>query len=194
MPRDPDREAGTGTVRRRLSGARAAFGRVSSPSTGTRALQDQLYHRDLPKARRARRQPEDGPAQGRRIICACIEWSRPGQRSSSRSGRAIPARGGWSGRSQRGDLSELPELPDDSPLLPQVTSTADNCLGSECPFWADCFVVKARSERKRRWWSIITCCSPTRDQREGFGEILPVRRPRARRSAPAAGVGRAVFR
>ena len=42
------------------------------------------------------------------------------------------------------DLSELPDIPEDSPLFAQVTSTAENCLGGECPFWSECFVVQAR--------------------------------------------------
>ena len=27
-----------------------------------------------------------------------------------------------------------------------VSSTADNCLGSECPYWSECHLVKARQE------------------------------------------------
>ncbi|MFH7519300.1 ATP-dependent DNA helicase, partial [Pseudomonas syringae pv. tagetis] len=50
----------------------------------------------------------------------------------------------WSGRSEFGDIAELEGLADDSPLLPMVTSTVDNCLGTDCPFWDDCFVVRAR--------------------------------------------------
>jgi ATP-dependent DNA helicase DinG len=41
-------------------------------------------------------------------------------------------------------------LPEDSPLLPMVTQTAENLLGSECPFWSECFVVQARQRRRRR--------------------------------------------
>src|SRR5690606_41459574 len=48
------------------------------------------------------------------------------------------------GRPRMGALPELESLPEDSPLLPMVTSPADNCLGSECPFWSGCFVVQAR--------------------------------------------------
>ena len=31
-------------------------------------------------------------------------------------------------------------------MIPLVTSTRDNCLGAECPQFADCHVVRARRE------------------------------------------------
>ncbi len=45
---------------------------------------------------------------------------------------------------------------------PLVTSTNDNCLGSDCPLYKDCFVVKARKKRwtPTWWWSTITCFWP----------------------------------
>ena len=83
----------------------------------------------------------------------------------------------WSGRSQRGDLAELPELPRRQPAcLPQLTSTAENCLGSECPFWSDCFVVKARAEAQAADVVVVNHHLLLADlaiKREGFGEILP---------------------
>ena len=143
-------EAGTGTgktyaylVPALLSGERVII------STGTRALQDQLYHRDLPKVRAAlgagvRTTLLKGRAN---YLCHYRVEQAKGERFASREVAAQFQRViAWRGRTQRGDLAELPELPDDSPLLPMITSTADNCLGGECPFWSECFVAKARSE------------------------------------------------
>ena len=48
---------------------------------------------------------------------------------------------------------------EDSPLLPMVTSTADNCLGTECPFWEDCFVVQAR-QRAQAFLVPLGCVNP----------------------------------
>jgi len=82
----------------------------------------------------------------------------------------------WRGRTQRGDLAELSELPEDSPLWPQVTSTAENCLGSECPFWSECFVVKARAEAQAADLVVVNHHLLLADlaiKQEGFGEILP---------------------
>lgn len=173
-------EAGTGTgktyaylVPALLSGQRVII------STGTRALQDQLYHRDLPRVRAALGAGlKMALLKGRaNYLCLYRMEQAKGERFASREVAAQFQRVvAWSGRSQRGDLSELPELPDDSPLLPQVTSTADNCLGSECPFWSDCFVVKARSEAAAADLVVVNHHLLLADlaiKREGFGEILP---------------------
>ena len=82
----------------------------------------------------------------------------------------------WSGRTQFGDMSELDALPEDSPLLPQVTSTADNCLGTDCPFWGDCFVVQARQRAQTADIVVVNHHLLLADlalKQEGFGEILP---------------------
>src|SRR5688572_4937361 len=75
-----------------------------------------------------------------------------------------------------GDLAELEALPDDSPLLPMVTSTAENCLGSECPFWSECFVVQARQRAQSADVVVVNHHLLLADlalKQEGFGEILP---------------------
>jgi len=173
-------EAGTGTgktyaylVPALLSGQRVII------STGTRALQDQLYHRDLPKVRAALGASlKMALLKGRsNYVCLYRMEQAEGERFASRDVAAHFQRVvAWSGRSQRGDLSELPELPDDSPLLPQVTSTADNCLGGDCPFWSECFVVKARAEAQAADLVVVNHHLLLADlaiKREGFGEILP---------------------
>ncbi|CAN5227127.1 ATP-dependent DNA helicase [soil metagenome] len=173
-------EAGTGTgktyaylVPALLSGERVII------STGTRALQDQLYHRDLPRVREALGLGLRTALLKGRSNYLCLyrmEQSR-GERFASREIAAQFQRVlAWSGRTLRGDLAELPGLPEDSPLLPQVTSTADNCLGSECPFWSDCFVAKARSEAQTADLVVVNHHLLLADlaiKREGFGEILP---------------------
>ena len=73
-------------------------------------------------------------------------------------------------------MSELDALPEDSPLLPQVTSTADNCLGTDCPFWGDCFVVQARQRAQTADIVVVNHHLLLADlalKQEGFGEILP---------------------
>jgi hypothetical protein len=75
-----------------------------------------------------------------------------------------------------GDLAELEALPEDSPLLPMVTSTAENCLGSECPFWSECFVVQARQRAQSADLVVVNHHLLLADlalKQEGFGEILP---------------------
>ncbi|RBC58487.1 ATP-dependent DNA helicase, partial [Xanthomonas oryzae pv. oryzae] len=74
------------------------------------------------------------------------------------------------------DMAELEALPDDSPLLPMVTSTVDNCLGTECPFYSECFVVQARQRAQAADLVVVNHHLLLADlalKQEGFGEILP---------------------
>jgi ATP-dependent DNA helicase DinG len=174
-------EAGTGTgktyaylVPALLSGLRVIV------STGTRALQDQLYHRDLPRVREAlgtRLKTSLLKGRSNYLCWYRIERARGEGRYTSRDLAAqlmqIPA---FAGRSERGDVAEIDFVPEDSPLWPQVTSTADNCLGGECPFYADCFVVKARQAAQEADLVVVNHHLLFADlalKREGFGEILP---------------------
>src|SRR5690606_36271111 len=143
-------EAGTGTgktyaylVPTLLSGKRVIV------STGTRALQDQLYHRDLPRVRAALGAGlKTALLKGRaNYLCLYRMEQAKGERFASREVVAQFQRVvAWSGRAMRGDLAELADIAEDSPLWPQVTSTADNCLGGECAFWTECFVARARQQ------------------------------------------------
>jgi ATP-dependent DNA helicase DinG len=173
-------EAGTGTgktyaylVPALLSGQRVIV------STGTRALQDQLYHRDLPRVREALGAPvTTALLKGRaNYLCRYRMEQAKGERFASREDAALFQRVvAWSGRTQRGDLAELQDLRDDSALMPRVTSTAENCLGGDCPFWSECFVAKARAEAQAADLVVVNHHLLLADlavKREGFGEILP---------------------
>jgi ATP-dependent DNA helicase DinG len=173
-------EAGTGTgktyaylVPALLSGQRVIV------STGTRALQDQLYHRDLPRVREALGAPvTTALLKGRaNYLCSYRKEHAKGERFASREDAALFQRVvAWSGRTQRGDLAELQDLRDDSALMPRVTSTAENCLGGDCPFWSECFVAKARAEAQAADLVVVNHHLLLADlavKREGFGEILP---------------------
>ncbi len=174
-------EAGTGTgktygylVPALLSGERVII------STGTKALQDQLYHRDLPRVREALgANLKTALLKGRaNYLCRYrMEQARGESKFASRDVVAQFHRvTAWSGRTKRGDLAELSDLPEDSPLWPLITSNAENCLGSECPFWSECFVVKARQEAQSADIVVVNHHLLLADlaiKQEGFGEILP---------------------
>ncbi len=174
-------EAGTGTgktfaylVPALLSGMKTIV------STGTRALQDQLFQRDLPRVRDALGVGVKSALLKGRSNYLCryrMEQAKGDARFSSREQVALFQRVvAWSGRTRSGDLAELEALPDDAPLLPQITSTADNCLGTECPFWSDCFVVQARQRAQSADLVVVNHHLLLADlalKQEGFGEILP---------------------
>ena len=75
-----------------------------------------------------------------------------------------------------GERGELPEINEDSPVWPYVTSTADNCLGTECEFHQTCFLVKARKRALDADVVVINhhlYFADSRLKEEGFGELLP---------------------
>ena len=47
---------------------------------------------------------------------------------------------------QSGDRSDLASVPENAAVWDYVTSTKENCLGSDCPYFKECFVMKARQE------------------------------------------------
>src|SRR5699024_11718890 len=51
----------------------------------------------------------------------------------------------WARRTRTGDISELSGIPEDSPLWPRVTSTADNCFGQDCPAFSECHLKIGRA-------------------------------------------------
>ena len=174
-------EAGTGTgktyaylVPALLSGQRVIV------STGTKALQDQLYHRDLPRVREALGLGLRTALLKGRSNYLCLQRTELAKGAPVFSGREQIAQFerivAWGKRTRRGDLAEIADLPEDSPIRGLVTSTVENCLGSECPFWQDCFVVKARAEAQAADLVVINHHLLLADlaiKEEGFGEILP---------------------
>ncbi|GAP66458.1 DNA helicase, Rad3 [Mizugakiibacter sediminis] len=174
-------EAGTGTgktfaylVPALLSGKRVIV------STGTKTLQDQLFHRDLPRVRsvlgaRLKTSLLKGRANYlcRYRLDQAVKDGRFATRAQTAQLQAIRT---WGARTASGDRAELAEIPEDSPLWPRVTSTAENCLGAECPFFDDCFVVKARRAAQEADLVVVNHHLLFADlalKQEGFGEILP---------------------
>ncbi len=174
-------EAGTGTgktfaylVPAILSGKRVIV------STGTKALQDQLFHRDLPRVKAALgRGVKTALLKGRsNYLCwyRLDKTRRDGLLNSRQQIDQLMRISGWANRSKAGDISELDVVPEDAPIWPRVTSNAENCLGSECAFFNECFVVKARRAAQEADLVVVNHHLLFADlaiKREGFGEILP---------------------
>ncbi|MEN8106510.1 MAG: ATP-dependent DNA helicase [Pseudomonadota bacterium] len=148
-------------------------------STGTRHLQDQLFNHDLPKVREALQVPvKTALLKGRsnylchhRLALATDEGRLP-----ARQLHELERVRAWSARTRSGDIAGLGEVPEHSPVWPRVTSTADNCLGQECDYFRDCFVVKARRAAMEADVVVINHHLLFADmalKEEGFGELLP---------------------
>lgn len=144
-------EAGTGIgktysylVPALLSGSRVLV------STATKTLQDQLFARDLPHLMRALGVSIRTALLKGRASYLCLHRldhaRRETQFSEHLALRTLARIELWAQATVSGDLAELAGLDERSPVIPLVTSTRDNCLGSFCPKFRDCHVQKARRE------------------------------------------------
>jgi ATP-dependent DNA helicase DinG len=144
-------EAGTGVgktysylVPTLLSGERALI------STATKTLQDQLFGRDLPRLREMLGLPVRAALLKGRSSYLCLHRMPQAAHALAPQDQAAWQVLGqverWAASTRTGDLAELDALDERSPLLPLITSTRENCLGSDCPAFQRCHVVHARRE------------------------------------------------
>ena len=144
-------EAGTGVgktfaylVPTLLSGARALV------STATKSLQDQLFLRDLPRLCRALGLPTTVALLKGRSSYLCLHRLQQARQlidpSDRWSARLLSKVESWSQGTHSGDLAEIDGLDERSSVIPLVTSTRENCLGSDCPEFRACHLMQARRE------------------------------------------------
>lgn len=146
-------EAGTGTGKTfaYLVPALLAGGKVII-STGTKTLQDQLFNRDIPTVRAALKAPVIVALLKGRSNYVChyhLERTLKDGRTSFASRdevKYLKLIERYAGVSKTGDKSGLSEIPESAAVWQQVTSTRENCLGSDCPSYKTCFVMEARKQ------------------------------------------------
>jgi ATP-dependent DNA helicase DinG len=173
-------EAGTGTgktfaylIPALLSGRRVII------STGTRTLQDQLFHRDLPMLSQALGRPAKVALLKGRANYLCRErWLRlPRELPLEGEPRDLAAGvSRWAEATAEGDLAELPQLPDGHPLRERITSTRDSCTAGRCAEFSRCHVFAARRRAGEADVVVVNHHLLLADlalKEEGFGDILP---------------------
>ncbi len=174
-------EAGTGTGKTfaylapaLLSGLKVII------STGTKNLQDQLFHRDLPLVREALASPVSVALLKGRANYLCIHRLDTtlveGIRLTKEQSQQLQRIRVWSTGTRSGDIAEMSEIPEDAGIWPLVTSSTDNCLGQECPAYSKCHLVEARRRAQEADLVVINhhlLCADMALKEEGFGELLP---------------------
>lgn len=149
-------------------------------STGSKTLQDQLYHKDLPLVRKALKSAAKTALLKGRANYLCLHRLK----TTLNEGR-LPDRNSvtwlkrirdWSQLTSTGDIAELSAVPHDAEIWARVTSTTENCIGAECGDYQDCFVVKARRAAQEADLVVVNHHLFFADmalKEEGFGELLP---------------------
>ena len=144
-------EAGTGTgktfaylVPALLSGGKVII------STGTKTLQDQLFDRDIRVVREALKVPVTVAVLKGRANYVCHYYvaraQHEGRFPTRDDARYLPIIANFAQNSATGDKSDLAAVPENAAIWSYVTSTRENCLGSDCEHYAKCFVMEARKQ------------------------------------------------
>ncbi|MES9837339.1 MAG: ATP-dependent DNA helicase [Candidatus Thiodiazotropha sp.] len=174
-------EAGTGTgktfaylVPALMSGLKVII------STGTKNLQDQLFHRDLPMVRQSLSSPVSTALLKGRANYLCLHRMENTLLEEVQLTREqleqLQMIREWSSITNSGDISEMKQISEDAVIWPYVTSTIDNCLGQECPSYSSCHLMEARKRAQEADLVVINhhlLCADMALKEEGFGELLP---------------------
>ena len=176
-------EAGTGTGKTFAYLVPALLsGRSVIISTGTRTLQDQLFHRDVPMLAKALGLPAKLALLKGRTNYLCRHRLELATQQGTLLGpernvaRLLARVQRWAATTKSGDLAELTDLPEQSPIWPSITSTRENCLGQECPQFSRCHVIEARRNAQAADIVVVNHHLLLADlalKDEGFGDLLP---------------------
>jgi ATP-dependent DNA helicase DinG len=171
-------EAGTGTGKTFAYLVPAVLSRLKViVSTGTRTLQEQLFSRDLPLVREALDASlTTALLKGRSNYLCLYRLERPRRASPMLPAdlRGVITR--WLRSTETGDLAEIPEVPDHADVWRTLSSTADSCLGQECTYYGDCFLVRARRAAQKADVVVVNhhlLCADLTLRDRGVGELLP---------------------
>jgi ATP-dependent DNA helicase DinG len=151
-------------------------------STGTRTLQDQLFHRDLPVITSAIGRPARVAILKGRANYLCLHRLELAERELALSPRrrnqfrVFDRIRRWALQTRAGDIGELASVSESDPIWQSVTSTRENCLGADCPVFQRCHVVAARREAQAADVVVVNHYLLMADlllKERGFGDLLP---------------------
>lgn len=147
-------------------------------STGTRHLQDQLYHRDLPRMQKALGIGLRTALLKGRSNYLCVHRLLQAEHTVRDTVQLAKLQSikSWSKLTKSGDIAEMTEVAEGDSVWGHATSTPDNCLAAECPDYQKCHLVKARRHAQEADLVVVNHHLFFADMAlkdEGFGEVLP---------------------
>jgi ATP-dependent DNA helicase DinG len=174
-------EAGTGTgktlaylIPAILSGHRVLV------STGTKNLQEQIYFKDLPVLHRALKVPFTATYMKGRGNYLCLQrfeaWHDSGTIKTPDEEHYSGLLDEWRRRTETGDRAELEDLPEDLPFWREIAASAENCIGSDCSRYQDCYVTRMRQRAAESDVVIVNhhlLCADAAVRQSDYGEVIP---------------------
>lgn len=174
-------EAATGTgktlaylVPSLLSGRRVVI------STGTKALQEQLFQKDIPfLASHWHREVKAVLLKGRRNYLCKMRLEEMTLNPKFRASSDVqhwPTIKEWAKDTETGDRADVSGLPDDFPTWADLSVGSEACKGSRCAHYESCFVTKARKQASEAELIVVNHHLFFADlalKQGGFGEVIP---------------------
>jgi len=149
-------------------------------STGTKNLQEQLFHKDLPLLLKAMASDAQVALLKGRANYLCqyrldLYKQTRGQLDAEMLADFVKIQE-WATSTLSGDIGELVNVAEGSAIFPFVTSTVDNCLAKDCPNIEECFLVNARKKAIEADVVVVNHHLFFADMAlkdTGFGELIP---------------------
>ncbi|MBI3261875.1 MAG: ATP-dependent DNA helicase [Acidobacteria bacterium] len=174
-------EAGTGTGKTLAYLVPAILSRRRVlVSTGTKNLQEQIFFKDIPVLRKALGVPFTATYMKGRANYLCRHRFDMFKSDSSIGAPAervfLPILERWAARTETGDRAELEELPEDLSFWSDISASSEQCLGSECPQYQECFVTRMRQAATECDIVVVNhhlLCADAAVRQSAFGEVIP---------------------
>ena len=174
-------EAGTGTgktlaylVPAILSGQRILI------STGTKNLQDQIFYKDLPALSQALEVDINATYMKGRSNYLCLHRFYAIQQEeiprSEIDQTHLDQLAEWSEQTETGDRAEVEDLPDSFSLWNDISATSENCVGTSCPQYEECYVTSMRRRASEADLVIVNhhlLCADASVRQSDYGEVIP---------------------
>jgi ATP-dependent DNA helicase DinG len=148
-------------------------------STGTKNLQEQIFHKDLPLLQRA---------LGVRFTATYLKGRtnylcRHRFEQFASEGLLLPDDRvhfalveDWAAHTETGDRAEIDELPDDVSFWSDIAATSEQCLGTSCPRYQDCFITRMRQRAAESDVVIVNhhlLCADAALRQQALGGVIP---------------------
>ncbi len=181
-------EAGTGTGKTLAYLVPAILSRKRVlVSTGTKNLQEQIFFKDLPLLRDSLGVPFTATCMKGRGNYLCLHrfdalresvtaGVGPGFARAAGHAFHVQAIDSWSRETETGDRAEIEDLPEDLPFWSDIAATTENCVGTECPRFDECFIVRMRQRAAESDVVIVNhhlLCADAAVRQSAFGEVIP---------------------
>ncbi len=149
-------------------------------STGTKNLQEQIFYKDLPLLERALGVAFTATYMKGRANYLCLhrfdqiredpDLGSPADRVYLRMVEE------WALETATGDRAELEDLPEDVGFWSRMAATAEECLGTKCPDYDECFVTRMRRRAAESDLIVVNhhlLCADASVRQGAFGEVIP---------------------